>query len=232
MLLLLSMPLLVVWMVGIGGELKALSVPWYDGLAAILRLTEETGVWPEGLLDAYMVMIPKAEGNSTPLGQRPLSVLPVIYRLWATVRLGHLQSWCDSWLPSSVFSAGDGRSSVDAWYSTSIDIEEVVSGVVDEEVHIFVADVVKSFDTVDRNILDCVLSSLGLPGWFRHAYFQYHAKVRMRFKLATGLGEPWTRDGGIPQGCLLSMMFIVALYLPWCLGLADRHGVLTTTLCG
>ena len=62
-----------------------------------------------------------------------------------------------------------------------------------------------------------VLSSLGLPGWFRHAYFESHAHVRMRFKLASGLGEPWTRDGGIPQGCPLSMMFIVALYLPWCL---------------
>ena len=85
-------------------------------------------------------------------------------------------------LPASVFSAGKGRSSVEAWYTTSIYIEEVISGLVDKDVHIFVADVVKSFDTVDRNILDCVLSSLGLPGWFRHAYFQYHAKVRMRFK--------------------------------------------------
>ena len=64
--------------------------------------------------------------------------------------------------------------------------------------------------------MDRVLSSLGLPGWFRHAYFEYHAHVRMRFKLAAGLGDPWTRDGGIPQGCPLSMMFIVALYLPWC----------------
>ena len=38
----------------------------------------------------------------------------------------------------------------------------------------------------------------------------------MRFKLAGGLGEPWCRDGGIPQGCPLSMVFIVALYVPWC----------------
>ena len=29
-------------------------------------------------------------------------------------------------------------------------------------------DVIKSFDTVDRGILDNVLSSLGLPAWFRH----------------------------------------------------------------
>ena len=34
--------------------------------------------------------------------------------------------------------------------------------------------------------------------------------------LLLGLGEPWCRDGGIPQGCLLSMIFIVALCVPWC----------------
>ena len=91
-----------------------------------------------------------------------------------------------------------------------------MSGVSESDVHIFVADVVKSFDTVDRGILDYILSRLGLPGWFRHAYFEYHAHVRLRFKLSCGLGQPWTRDGGIPQGCPLSMIFIVALYLPWC----------------
>ena len=44
-------------------------------------------------------------------------------------------------------------------------------------------------------------------------------------KLAAGLGQPWTRDGGIPQGCPLSMMFIVALHLPWCRYLGAQFGV-------
>ena len=51
---------------------------------------------------------------------------------------------------------------------------------------------------------------------FRKVYFSFHSQVRLRFKLAAGLGEPWCRDGGIPQGCPLSMIFIVALYVPWC----------------
>ena len=118
-----------------------------------------------------------------------------------------------------------GRGSVEAWYTSALDIEEVLSGASDSHVHLFVADVIKSFDTVDRGILDCVLSSLGLPGWFRHAYFEYHAHVRLRFRLASGLGQAWTRDRGIPQGCPLSMMFIVALYLPWCRYLAAQVGV-------
>ena len=63
-------------------------------------------------------------------------------------------------------------------------LRRMLSGVVDSDVHLFVADVIKSFDTVDRCILDKVLCSLGLLGWFRHAYFEYHSHVRLRFKLA------------------------------------------------
>ena len=62
-------------------EIKALPLPWFSGLAILLELVKSTGTWPQGLLDAYIAMIPEADGDSTPLGQRPLSVLPVVYRL-------------------------------------------------------------------------------------------------------------------------------------------------------
>ena len=184
------------------------------------------GVWPDGLLDAYVTMIPKSDGDSTPLGQRPLCVLPVVYRIWASVRLRHLDGWLRSWLPLSVFSAGGGRGSVDAWYSTALDFEEVLSGLSESHVHVFVADVVESFDTVGRGILDFVLGRLGLPVWFRRVYFSYHANVHLRFKLACGLGSPWTRDGGIPQGCPLSIVFLSWLFIFHGVGLWSLFPVL------
>ena len=79
------MPLLVVWMAGSG-----------DQLACILTMVEDSGVWPDGLLDACIAMILKSDGDASPLGQRALSVLPVVYRL------------------DSIFSAGGGRGSVEA----------------------------------------------------------------------------------------------------------------------
>ena len=139
-----------------------------------------------------------------------------MYRLWASLRLGHLREWVEGWLPNSVFSLGNGLSSVEAWFSTALDIEEVLAGIGGDQLHVMVADVIKSFDTVDRSILDCALGRLGLPDWFRKAYFSFHSQVRLLFELAAGLGEPWCKDGGIPQGCPLSMVFIVALYVPWC----------------
>ena len=87
-------------------EVKALPLPWFSGLAILMELVGSTGVLPQGLLDAHIAMIPKGDGDSTPLGQRPLSVLPVVYRLRASLRLGHLREWVEGWLPKSVFSRG------------------------------------------------------------------------------------------------------------------------------
>ena len=131
-------------------EFKVLPVSWYDELARNVTKVEEVGCWPDGLLDAYIAMIPKTDGDAASLGQRPLSVLPIVYRIWASVRMGQLDGWFMSWVPQSVFSAGGGRGSVEAWYSSSLDIEEVRSGASVSDVHLFVADIIKSFDTVDR----------------------------------------------------------------------------------
>ena len=103
--------------------------------------------------------------GTPPLGQRPLCVLPVVYRLWASVRLGHLQAWFYYWVPHTVFSAGKAVSSVDAWYATALDKEQVLSGACEEHVHLFVADVFISFDTVDRGIPDSAAGRMG--GLFR-----------------------------------------------------------------
>ena len=41
------------------------------------------------------------------------------------------------WVPSCVFSAGGCRSSVQAWFTTALDIEEVLSGIVEGDVQYF-----------------------------------------------------------------------------------------------
>ena len=65
-------------------------------------------------------------------------------------------------MPKSVYSLGNNLSSVEAWFSTALDVEDVLSGTGNDQLHVMVADVIKSFDTVDRTILDCVLG----PSWF------------------------------------------------------------------
>ena len=108
-------------------DLKAFLESSFDWLAVVLSWVELDGVWPEGLLVACITLIPKADSDATLLVQRPLCVLLVVHRIWASVGLRHLDYWLKSWLRCSVFSAGGGRGSVEAWYSTALVFEEVLS---------------------------------------------------------------------------------------------------------
>ena len=64
-----------------------------------------------------------------------------------------MEDWFRSWVPDSVFSAGGGRSSVEAWYNTALDIEEVLSGLLTLTFIVLLLMLLSLFDTVDRNIL-------------------------------------------------------------------------------
>ena len=57
------------------GELKVVPVSWYDELARILSKVEDLGVWPDGLLDAYIAMITKTGPASTECSPCHLSCL-------------------------------------------------------------------------------------------------------------------------------------------------------------
>ena len=105
--------------------------------------------------------------RSTPSGQRPLRVVPVVCRLWASHRLTHSKEWADGCVPQSAFCLENGVSSGEAWFCAALDVEEVLSGACNDQLHVMVADVIKSLHTVDRAVLDCAIGRLGLPSWFR-----------------------------------------------------------------
>ena len=70
---------------GDGESLKTRPAPWFDGSVLILNKIEEDGVSSKELLDAYMAMIPKADGAGALPGQRS----PVLC-YWLTTGFGPL----------------------------------------------------------------------------------------------------------------------------------------------
>ena len=94
----------------------------------ICLLKREVSFGPDGLLDAYIALIPKTDGDATPLGQRPLSVLPIVYCVWASARMVQLEDWFRSWVPDSFYSAGGCRSSIEAWYTAALLVPSCLEG--------------------------------------------------------------------------------------------------------
>ena len=206
-------------------EFKTLPVSWFDFLARIFSKVEYTGVWPEGLLDAEIALIPKTDGDATPSARGLL----VFYRLftvcgpllvWSSLRTG---SGLWFLILSSVLGVVEVRLML--CILLHLILKRCFLGLLTLMFIFLLLMLLSPFDKVDRGILDKVLSSLGLPGWFRHAYFEYHSHVRQRLKVAAGLVNVGLGMGEIPQECPFCMMFIVALYLPWCRFLGARDGV-------
>ena len=56
---------------------------WMGAVARLFNLVEEEGIWPRACASAYVVMIPKASGGSRPQDQRPITILPVLWRVWS-----------------------------------------------------------------------------------------------------------------------------------------------------
>ena len=77
-------------------DLRSLPLRLLDWLAELLTLVEVTGRWPEVLARGYTALIPKPGGEG-PLGTRPLTVLSVVYRLWAGTRLWEVLRWQETW---------------------------------------------------------------------------------------------------------------------------------------
>ena len=56
----------------------------------LLRLVEEASVWPDEPIKASVAMIPKAAAGSRLQDERPITVLDVVYRVWAK---GVVMAW-------------------------------------------------------------------------------------------------------------------------------------------
>ena len=77
---------------------------------------------------------------------------------------------------------------------------------------------------MNPDILDCALGWLELLAWFRRVYFFLRREVRLRFKLATGVGA-----AGLGKGACSKDVPQYGLYrrphAPWCSYLETLKGI-------
>ena len=142
-----------------GDELRRWPRPLLRALAALLRKVEELGRWPAGLQAAEVVLLPKPGGDpNLPLHKRPITLLPVIYRLWARLRLRQVDAWRASWDPAvtALPKGPEGQAWDLAW-------ELAVAPACGQTVCGAAVDFSKCYDSVRLPLLRRVLAAAGWP---------------------------------------------------------------------
>ena len=170
---------------------------WLLGwLAVLLREVKRLGKWPTRLAKGYTALVPK-EGPPGPLNTRPLTVLSMVYRLWAGVRLADAIAWQESWAHPAAFGFRPARSALDGAAVTRVLLELcrlrawAVAGMS--------IDYVKYFDLIPHAVVLALALELGMdPGTCR-ALVAMYKQLRRAFKIrALNLWWQATSSRGAP----------------------------------
>ena len=210
-------------------ELQALSPVAIDLLTEIYNAIETLEKWPTVLCEVPIATLRKGEGCS-PLDVRPISLTPILYRVWARTRFLQLQAWRMQWLPVQLKGGVPGKESIDAYLEVALDAEFCVSS--NRPLFGIFYDYCKCFDNVAWPIERGLLRDLGMPQNVLGHMYAWAANVQRRFKLGSSLGPKFANTNSISQGCPLAILRINALISAWVYSIQSRESLSSCSLGG
>ena len=105
-------------------ELQWVSDEAFKLLTEWMKTIERTRRWPSDQCKARAVFLSKNEDErADPMAYRILKITSTLYRVWASVRMGDLESWVETWADKSMFAGVPGAGAEEGWYLTQLDFE-------------------------------------------------------------------------------------------------------------
>ena len=196
-------------------ELAILPLSAMNALAAILEICEAREQLPRALCVGWFTLVPKDEAPSPPLGIRPISILPLIYRTYATVRAQQVQQWAQNTFGEEQLAYVRGRQTLAALteLATEIDYAEEQR----QPLYLLSLDTSKAFPSACHEQIWELLSHYGFPPPLIGIMQQLYAQSQFRFRYGgQAVGVPVQLLAGIHQGCPLSVLAFNILLKPMC----------------
>ena len=193
---------------------KTLPEAFLKRVADLLHLIEAEGVWPRELLQAYVAMIPKPSGGPRPQDQRPITVLDVVYRIWAK---GVTLTWAPvlhgQYLGPSAFGFRA--------QAGPIHVAQLLTDVIELQrrrrlpLWLISFDVEKCFPSLPWWAVFGVLSHVGVDPKVVRCFRSFYSDLRHHFRYGHVDGAPWSMANGLAQGCPASPDLMNILFEPF-----------------
>ena len=192
----------------------------FTWLAEIYKRMEQGAIWPQSAQHARAAYLVKdCEKLDDPLAYRGLFIMPLVYRHYASLRLGDMHDWIKGWATDSMFAGVLGAGAEDAAWLTALEMEH--HAMHDIPMSGGVADIRKCFDAIIRQLVYFLLWIAGCPRGVITAYRNMMEHMIVYNTISSGLGKPHRRRCGILQGCPFSMMIMALLMRTWILVMAN-----------
>ena len=179
-----------------------------DQVQYILDLLQaiETGAspWPQQLLEGIVIALAKtAEPGRAAADYRPIVLLSMVYRNWASMRSRQLLQQLAGHIHDDAHGFIPGREPIQTWLQVQAGVELSLQSRTD--LIGLSTDVVKAFNTIQRRPLFMMAEHLGVPDTLLHPWQSFLTGLGRRFQVNNKLGPRIGSTIGFPEGCPLSV---------------------------
>ena len=194
-------------------ELRQLPHELLRLFAEVFNEVERSGEWPEQLMHAMICLIPKPGSSGEPLSQRPISITPVLYRVWAAIRVKPALKWLEIIAPEDLHGCRPGHGAEDLIWHLAARIEE--AHLTGRPLHGVALDFKKCFDTVPIDLTFRLAAELGFDARVLRTLRAAYRTMQRHFRASGTIGEGFLPTNGIMQGCPISVVLINVLVGVW-----------------
>ena len=220
-------------------DLLALSETRTNDLCNLFHQVEAGSSWPLQLVTGFVCPIPKTTGAEVASQFRPIVLISLLYRLWASASSKTFLPFLVSRISPHIFGHVRGRRAMDFWALVQIALE--VSHATSESLTGYCADLVKCFNRLPRKPLFSLLCHLGLSRRTCQGWQSALDSLERRFRIRSNVGPARRACTGFPEGdplsCLAMLCFncvfdvYLKVFAPDCIPLAyvDNLQLLSST---
>ena len=194
-------------------DLRHLPDTVHHDILALFAKVEQDGLWPVQLTTGFVCAIAKVVGASTASQFRPIVVVSVIYRVWASIRGRQLLGWLADHAPEGLHGYMQGKQCSDIWYALQGDIEATVA--LASTMSGYVADIVKCFNCLGHEPIFRLATHLGIPSPILTAWRSSVTNLQRRFRIRSDVGDAVSGATGFAEGDPLSCVAIAVFDFCW-----------------
>ena len=174
---------------------------------------EQGAPWPSALQVGLITAIEKHAAAASPTDYRPICVLPMAYRTWASIRTKQILAWLSKFAPPGLIGNRSQKECAHIWWSIAAAVEQAwYDG---DQLCGGICDIVKCYNCLPRIPVFAIAKHMRLPATLLHAWFRSITGLERRFVITGGTGPAMRSTTGFPEGDPLSVcsMFLINLAL-------------------
>lgn len=173
-------------------------------LCDIFQFAESTGQWPQQLLEGAVYTLAKHDKAQGTNDYRPITILPIPYRCWASHKAKHLLCYLNRVVPAGLKGNMPGVSSTSVWWQLQNRLED--AHYMNQPMTGCTTDLVKAFNLLPRAPIFHAARRLGIDEGTLKAWEGAVNQVKRRFFIRQQPSAGIPSCTGFPEGDPLSVV--------------------------